>query len=1611
MMKKFTSVKAFYALSGKLVFSILFITFLSLVKGQVTQTFSYTGSAQSFVVPSGVTSVSVKIWGAGGAGSDGSGGSGAFLKGTLAVTSGQTLTIVVGGGGSFSTSAVSAGGYGGGGASGGAYGGSGGGYSGIFSSATLSQANVLALAAGGGGGGYYGDSSYGGAGGATAGTNGGNAASTSYTSGRGATITAAGTGGQYNGTDNRNGYIGTALQGAAGNSFSAAYSYYGGGGGGGYYGGGSGYSSGSTTNFSSAGGGGSSYISGSLTATTNTVGTTSNAGAATQAPGNAETGYVSGIGNGGAGSISATTGKGGNGLITITYNTVACTTPAAQPTALTFGTTSATSITGSFTALGTAPSGYLILRSTSSTAPTPVNGTSYTTGNTVNLGGNSYYVIQGSATTANATAFTDSALTSNTRYYYYIYSYNNACTGAPYYLATSPLSDNKITCAATPTSLSAGTITSTGATFIWTSAAGGNAGAISSTLNIYSNNGYTTLVTSVPGVTSSYVLSSGLNSNTTYYYQIVNTNVGGCSSSTNGGSFTTLCASVSIPYLEDFNSVTTPAIPSCTTVINAGSGNSWATAANPAANGFSSQVLRYAWNTGNAANTWFFTKGLNLTSGVSYRLTFKYNNNSSTFVEKMKVAYGTNNTVAAMTNTLADYSNITGGASTANSVVIDFVPSSTGVFYIGFQAYSAANQFYLYLDDIAVNVSPDPIVITPAAPSFCAGGSTTLTASSTTSYTYSWSPSTGLSSTSGATVTASPTTTTTYTVTGTSGSITNTKTVTVTVNPVPTNVSITETPSSAVACDMDYVKLDASGGIGNAVAYSEDFSAGVGSNWAYAGTDTNIIGVYYNSNNAGGTAYEAGLSWGSGSNTTGTWVFLPYNVSTSQSIPMDISAFTSLNLSFKYMFDADTSSSYVRGIYVDVSTDNNSWTNVWSRTAITADIAATQISNVSLAPYIGNNQLYIRFRYTGESYGLFDWYIDDIVFDGNKKLVTWSPSIGLYTDVGLTIPYNGTDYLSTVYAAPGTATAYTAKASLGTCDKTAVTSSIVRSKMQYTGTGTDWSTGSNWFPAVVPDVTKCANIPAGKIVEINATAQAKTITIANTAKLTVKANNSLRIIDDINITNNSNNDNLTIESDAVLLQDNANAVNSGKILAHRDVKMRKMDYTYWSTPVTGQKLLNDTTLNDGFSVGTPNNRIFYYNEPNDTFKAVPATETTFINAKGYAIRGKDSYDPAVLTSDNTLKFVGTPNNGSFSTNIQRSANTGTGGTVEHGYNLIGNPYPSNIDFIKFYNLGNNKNIIYGKAWFWTDVTPVTTQQGSSYSGNNYATITLAGGTPPTYSDTTVTPSPSSGAYTPTKNIKLGQGFIVQAKNLGTGQVISFDNTVRTNESGVFYNNKNTDQTNRYWLKLISPQNVINTILIAHIDDATNNYEGDYDADILVVGDDSFYSKVDSHKLQIQARGSFVDSDVVTVSAKYSANGIYKVSLENNQGIFAENQNVYLKDKLLNIITNLKEKDYSFTASKGTDETRFEIVYKGNAVLGSDVMTKSDFEVYKWNGNYIVKSSKSLGKVEVYDTSGRLIYSVKTKETTFEIDASKLVNGVYIIKAENSGDLKTKKIIK
>ena len=226
--------------------------------------YAYTGSNQSFTVPSNVSWIFVKLWGAGGGagraggwsyGSDAGGGG--HTRGLIPVTPGATIYVVVGAGGYTSNSTNTV--YGGGGTGGGTgdnqYAGMGGGYCGVFNG-SVSFANALAIAGGGGGGGSANVSWYtlgtGGAGGGAQAQR-GQAVSSPATAGGGASTNAGGTGGSGN---NNAGNAGTQLTGG-----NAGTNNYGGGGGGGLYGGGAGaFTNG---NLMGGGGGGSGYVIGS----------------------------------------------------------------------------------------------------------------------------------------------------------------------------------------------------------------------------------------------------------------------------------------------------------------------------------------------------------------------------------------------------------------------------------------------------------------------------------------------------------------------------------------------------------------------------------------------------------------------------------------------------------------------------------------------------------------------------------------------------------------------------------------------------------------------------------------------------------------------------------------------------------------------------------------------------------------------------------------------------------------------------------------------------------------------------------------------------------------------------------------------------------------------------------------------------------------------------------------------------------------------------------------------------------------------------------------------------------------------------------------------------
>lgn len=113
-----------------------------------------------------------------------------------------------------------------------------------------------------------------------------------------------------------------------------------------------------------------------------------------------------------------------------------CAAPAAQPTSLSFGNTTATSIEGLF--IATAADEYLVvMNTTNSLSSTPVDGIVYNAGNS--LGG-------GTVLSRNASnGFSATGLNVSTTYFFFIFSINSNCIGGPKYLTVAPLNANKTT--------------------------------------------------------------------------------------------------------------------------------------------------------------------------------------------------------------------------------------------------------------------------------------------------------------------------------------------------------------------------------------------------------------------------------------------------------------------------------------------------------------------------------------------------------------------------------------------------------------------------------------------------------------------------------------------------------------------------------------------------------------------------------------------------------------------------------------------------------------------------------------------------------------------------------------------------------------------------------------------------------------------------------------------------------------------------------------------------------------------------------------------------------------------------------------------------------------
>ena len=523
---------------------------------------------------------------------------------------------------------------------------------------------------------------------------------------------------------------------------------------------------------------------------------------------------------------------------------------------------------------------------------------------------------------------------------------------------------------------------------------------------------------------------------------------------------------------------------------------------------------------------------------------------------------------------------------------------------------------------------------------------------------------------------------------------------------------------------------------------------------------------------------------------------------------------------------------------------------------------------------------------------------------------------------------------------------------------------------------TSWVSGA--WTNEAPDGDELVTI-SSSLVTNGTSISACALVVNNNATVVVSSGDTLTLTEGLTVASGSL---VTLNNNAKLIQSGSTNLNSGAIVVKRTSSaLRRQDYTLWSSPVAGQKLLP-------FSPNTLTNRFYTYNPNTNLYDVVASPSTTnFDTAKGYLIRVPNNHPTSPTTWTGT--FTGVPNSGNYSMPIVYG-----GGNLR--FNLVGNPYPSPINAVSFVNNATNYNSISGTIYFW--------RKTNNAAKPSYCTWTQGG----------FVHNGEAQVYDPNDVIQTGQGFFVEAT--GQGSTVEFDNSMRQEDhNNQFFRSINIIEKNRIWLNLTNTAGLFSQAMVGYITRATPGLDPLIDGKYINDGEIALTSLIQGTPYAIQGRGlPFRSTDVVPLNLKVTNAGSYTIAIDRVDGLFSNSEEIYLKDNLTGVVHNLRTSAYDFTSDAGNFDTRFEIVYQmPTMTTGKPEFNANQVVLYKdLNNSLIVNTgSEKMKTVKVFDIQGRLLLeqnNIDAAQTALNINGSTEVILVQI--TTENGAVVTKKYI-
>ncbi len=370
-----------------------------------------------------------------------------------------------------------------------------------------------------------------------------------------------------------------------------------------------------------------------------------------------------------------------------------------------------------------------------------------------------------------------------------------------------------------------------------------------------------------------------------------------------------------------------------------------------------------------------------------------------------------------------------------------------------------------------------------------------------------------------------------------------------------------------------------------------------------------------------------------------------------------------------------------------------------------------------------------------------------------------------------------------------------------------------------------------------------------------------------------------------------------------------------------------------------------------------------HTESNSNWTDVGSDTYTMVTMQGYTLWSVDA-------SPTTEVYTGVTNTGTANKAFSQSGD---------GWNLVGNPYPSSVDW----DLVNIPTELNGAIWLFD---PTIGANG------DYLYYINGGG----------------AANTTSQYIPSGQGFFV--RSTGGSGTLTFENNTRVHSSQSFY--KGSDDKDLLVLK-VSGNDVTSQTAIRFLPEATQQADRLFDVYKIVSDKEdvpNLFSKIGTENMAINTLPSIERNEVVPVWFRAGLSGDYAVSATEIE-TFDPAIPLYIEDIENGAIQNLRlEPDYSFSYKSGSDKG-FLIYFSepensnhlGNVkIYSAEDGLQIDFPIAE------LTNTNFTADIIIFDVTGRKVYHTTTTEIKNRISFNGN-NSIYLVSIISGGKVANEKV--